>query len=343
MTAPYELSNAQWQVAGTGADKLLLTRAPTPQPGPREVLVRVGAVSLNYKDKLAIEGAIEPLPNAPFIPVSDAAGEIVAVGSEVRRFSPGARVVGHVITDWIDGDVPSPMHTRTLGMTLPGMLARYAILPEEAAVATPPSLTDVEASTLPIAALTAWSALFEGPRPAPGETLLIQGTGGVALFALQFARLAGMRPIVISSSDEKLERARALGAWQGINYRKIPEWDEVVRELTGGRGVNQVLELVGGDNLARSANALAAEGRLSLIGLLGDATSALPTLPLIRKHLKLFGVAVGHRRSFERMNAAVEQVGLKPVIDSVFPFAEAPAAFDRLGEGPFGKIVIDCA
>jgi len=274
--------------------------------------------------------------------VSDAVGEVIAVGPQVSRFGVGARVLGQVITDWRDGDIPAVMHTQTLGMSLPGLLARYAILHEEAAVAAPTNLSDIEAATLPIAALTAWTALVEGWRGAAGETLLIQGTGGVALFALQFATAFGMRCIVTSSSDDKLERAKQLGAWQGINYARQPEWNRVARELTGGRGVDHVLELVGGESLARSVDVLAAEGRISLVGLLGAIESTLPTLPFMRKHLKIFGIAVGHRRAFERMNTAIEYIGIKPVIDSVYLFEEALRAFKRLDEGPFGKIVIDC-
>jgi NADPH:quinone reductase-like Zn-dependent oxidoreductase len=258
----------------------------------------------------------------------------------VTRFKTGDRVLGQVIADWPDGDAPEVLHKKTLGMTLPGVLSQYVVLGEDAAVAAPPSLSDAEASTLPIAALTAWSALFELTRPRPGETVLVEGTGGVSLFALQFATAFGLKTIVTSSSDDKLARARELGAWQTVNYRTRPDWDEAVREATGGRGVDHVLEVVGGDNMRRAVDALAADGRISLIGILGDMEFTLPIVPFIRNRLVVQGVSIGSRRAFERMNDAVEAIGLKPVIDAVYPFEDAPSAFEHLGRGPFGKVVV---
>ncbi|MDX8447784.1 zinc-dependent alcohol dehydrogenase family protein [Mesorhizobium captivum] len=205
---------------------------------------------------------------------------------------------------------------------------------------TPPSLSDIEAATLPIAALTAWFAMAEATRPVPGQTILIQGTGGVSLFALQFAAAFGLRAIVTSSSDEKLERAKDLGAWQVINYRTQPAWDEGARDLTDGLGVNHILEMVGGDNARQSLNALAADGRLSIIGLLGATEISFPVLPFMRNRIVVQGISIGHRRSFERMNRAIEALGIKPVIDKVYGFNDVPQAFRHLEKGPFGKIVI---
>jgi NADPH:quinone reductase-like Zn-dependent oxidoreductase len=225
-------------------------------------------------------------------------------------------------------------------MSLPGVLSDHILLAEHAAVPAPPSLTDAEASTLPIAALTAWFPLVETAKLVPGETVLIQGTGGVSLFALQFAAAFGLRAIVTSSSDQKLARAKALGAWQGINYRTQPAWDEAARDMTGGQGIDHVLEMVGGDNARRSLNALAADGRLSLIGILGALEITLPILPFMRNRITVQGVSIGHRRSFERMNRAIGALGIKPVIDTIYAFEDAPRAFEHLERGPFGKIVI---
>src|SRR5262245_60248336 len=199
--------NRSWKLSAFGLDRLALEDAPLAEPGPRDLLVRVGAVSLNYKDKLIVEGALIPDLRFPYVPASDAVGEVVAVGRQVSRFRTGDRVLGQVIADWPDGDAPEVLHKNTLGMTLPGVLSEYVVFGEDAAVAAPASLSDAEASTLPIAALTAWSALFELTRSRPGEMVLVQGTGGVSLFALQFAKAFGLAAVVTSSSDDKLARA----------------------------------------------------------------------------------------------------------------------------------------
>jgi NADPH:quinone reductase-like Zn-dependent oxidoreductase len=332
--------NTAWQMTGFGVSQLNQAEVPLPEPGPRELLVRVAAVSLNYKDKLIVDGMLLPDLAFPFVPASDAVGEVVATGAGVTRFRPGARVLGQVIADWPDGDAPPVLHKRTLGMSLPGVLAEHVLLDEDAAVAAPPSLSDAEASCLPIAALTAWSALVENAPLVPGKTVLIQGTGGVALFALQLAAAFGLRAIVTSSSDAKLARAKALGAWAGINYRSTPAWDEAALALTQGAGVDHVLEMVGGDNMRRSVEALGPDGRLSLIGLLGGLEFTLPIPAFLRKRLVLQGISIGSRRAFERMNAAIETRAIKPVIDQVYAYADAPRAFAHIAKGPFGKIVI---
>ncbi|MFD1984852.1 NAD(P)-dependent alcohol dehydrogenase [Mesorhizobium newzealandense] len=332
--------NRSWQMSGFGLSRLSQTQGKVPEPGPRDLLVRTRAVSLNYKDKMIVDGVLIPDLTFPFVPTSDAVGEVVAVGGAVTRFQVGQRVLGQVIADWPDGDAPPVLHKHTLGSSLPGMLSEHVIFGEDAAVLAPPSLSDIEAATLPIAALTAWFALAEATRPVAGQTVLVQGTGGVSLFALQFATAFGLRAIVTSSSDEKLERAKKLGAWQGINYRTQPAWDEVARELTNGLGVNHVLEMVGGDNARRSLNALAADGRLSIIGLLGSMELSFPILPFMRNRIVVQGLSIGHRRAFERMNQAIETLAIKPVIDTVFGFDEVPQAMQHLESGPFGKIVI---
>ncbi|TIQ36756.1 MAG: NAD(P)-dependent alcohol dehydrogenase [Mesorhizobium sp.] len=332
--------NRSWQMTGFGLSKLNPVSGRIPEPGPRELLVRTKAVSLNYKDKLIVDGMLIPDLSFPFVPTSDAVGEIVAVGGAVSRFQVGQRVLGQVIADWPDGDAPPVLHKHTLGSSLSGMLSEHVVFGEDAAVPAPASLSDVEAATLPIAALTAWFAMTEATRPVPGQTVLIQGTGGVSLFALQFAVAFGLRAIVTSSSDEKLERAKDLGAWQVINYRSQPAWDEAARALTDGLGVNHILEMVGGDNARRSLNALAADGRLSIIGLLGAMEISFPVLPFMRNRIVVQGISIGHRRSFERMSQAIEALGIKPVIDKVYGFDEVPEAFGHLEKGPFGKIVI---
>ncbi|RUW24681.1 MULTISPECIES: NAD(P)-dependent alcohol dehydrogenase [unclassified Mesorhizobium] len=332
--------NRSWQMTGFGLSKLNPVRGEIPEPGPHELLVRTKAVSLNYKDKLIVDGMLIPDLTFPFVPTSDAVGEIVAIGSAVSRFQVGQRVLGQVIADWPDGDAPPVLHRHTLGSSLPGTLSEHVVFGEDAAVLAPPSLSDIEAATLPIAALTAWFAMTEATRPVPGQTILIQGTGGVSLFALQFAAAFGLRAIVTSSSDEKLKRAKELGAWQVINYRTQPAWDEAARKLTDGLGVNHILEMVGGDNARRSLNALAADGRLSIIGLLGATEISFPVVPLMRNRIVVQGISIGHRRSFERMNQAIEALRIKPVVDKVYGFDDVPQAFGHLEKGPFGKIVI---
>ncbi|UDL88813.1 NAD(P)-dependent alcohol dehydrogenase [Mesorhizobium sp. PAMC28654] len=332
--------NRSWQLSGFGLSRLKPAEGGVPEPGPHDLLVRTTAVSLNYKDKMIVEGTLIPDLAFPHVPASDAVGEVVGIGSAVSRFKVGQRVLGQVIADWPDGDAPPVLHKHTLGSSLPGTLSEYVPFGEDAAVLAPPSLSDVEAATLPIAALTAWFALAEATKPIAGQTVLIQGTGGVSLFALQFAAAFGLRAIVTSSSDDKLRRAREMGAWQVINYRTQPAWDEAARDLTEGMGVNHVLEMVGGDNARRSINALGADGRLSVIGLLGGMELNFPIIPFMRNRIIVQGLSIGHRRAFERMNQAIEALAIKPVIDKVYGFDQVPQAFEHLEKGPFGKIVI---
>jgi NADPH:quinone reductase-like Zn-dependent oxidoreductase len=333
----------RWQLPVFGLRHLELADAPIPQPGPHELLVRVAAVSLNYRDKLVVEGGLLPdKPAMPFVPCSDMAGEVVVAGAEVTRFKAGDRVLGNFWTQWIDGDPPLAMarHGLSLGGPLPGVLAEYVTLDEQVAVRAPVSLTDVEASTLPIAALTAWFALIETGRLRSGQTVLVQGTGGVALFGLQIASAFGARVILISRHAEKAARAEALGAFASVNTTETPDWPDAVEMLTDGRGVDHVLELIGGANLNQSAAALAPGGRIAQIGFLEGANIVLPVIPLMLKRAFVQGISVGHRRAFENMNHAFEERGIKPVVERVYRFDEVPAAFDHLERGPFGKVVI---
>jgi NADPH:quinone reductase-like Zn-dependent oxidoreductase len=331
-----------WQIGRFGLDALEQTERRVPQPGPHDLLVRIGAASLNYRDRLVIDGTFIPDLALPFVPASDGAGEVVAIGKDVTRFRVGDRVIGTYIPKWIDGDGRGPDGDYVnRGGPLPGVLAEYVVFDEQAVVPTPSYLTDREASTLPIAAVTAWTALFEHGRLRPGDTVLVEGTGGVSIFALQLAVSAGARVIVTSSSDEKLERAKELGASGAINYARYPAWDEQVRELTSGHGADYIIEVVGGDNVRRAANALARNGHLALVGLMDGLTLSADIVPMLVERRAIRGVIVGSRRNFEDLNRALDLLRLHPVIDRVYPFDDAPAAFAHLTRGAFGKIVID--
>jgi NADPH:quinone reductase-like Zn-dependent oxidoreductase len=333
-----------WHIRRFGLDALEQVERPMPQPGPRDLLVRIGAASLNYRDRLVVQGTFIPDLALPFVPASDGAGEVVAVGADVTRFRVGDRVTGIYIPKWLHGDGAGPEGTYiSRGGPLAGVLAEYVLFDEETVVATPSYLSDREAATLPIAAVTAWVALFDHNHLTPADTVLIEGTGGVSIFALQLAVAAGARVIVTSSSDEKLARAKALGASDGINYRRDPDWHERVLELTDGRGANYILEVVGGENVKRSVQALARNGQIALIGLMDGWTLTADIAPLLFSRGAIRGVLVGSRRNFEDLNRALERVRLRPVIDRVYPFGDVPAAFEHLSRGAFGKIVIEIA
>ncbi len=260
-----------------GLESLVGAERPRPQPGPHEVLVRVKAVSLNYRDLLVVKGAYNPKMPLPRVPCSDAAGEVAAVGDKVTRLRAGQRVAGLFMPAWQSGEVTDDKARSALGGAVDGVLAEYVLLPADGVVAVPEHLSDEEAATLPCAAVTAWHALVTEGAVKPGDTVLVQGTGGVSLFALQFAHLAGATVIATSSRDDKLERARALGASAGINYKTTPEWGDRARELSGG-GVDHVVEVGGAGTLAQSLRAVRMGGRVSLIGVLsggaGPVTSA---------------------------------------------------------------------
>ena len=333
----------RWQLSSFGLENLHLAEVPLPTPGPEELLVKVSAVSLNYRDKLVLEGKLLPdLPEMPFTPVSDMAGVIVATGAGVTRFRTGDRVTGNFWTHWHDGDAPADMarHGRSLGGPLPGMLAEYVLLHEETAVASPDSLSDEEVSTLPVAALTAWFALVETGKLRKGQRVLVQGTGGVALAGLQLAKALGAEVTVLSRSEEKLQRAKALGASGLINTRLTPEWSLPATELSRGEGFDHILELIGGDNLRQSAQALAPGGRIAQIGFLKGSEITLPAVPLMLKRAVIQGITVGHRRALEDLCQAAESYQIRPVIDKIYDFTDVKAAFAHLEQGPFGKIVI---
>jgi NADPH:quinone reductase-like Zn-dependent oxidoreductase len=315
--------------------------APTPAAGPRDVLVRVRAVSLNYRDLLVVSGTYPGKLPLPLVPTSDGAGEIAAVGNGVTRWKVGDRVAGTFFEGWQSGRMaPADLETAR-GGAIQGMLAEHVVSRPDALVAIPEQLSYEEAATLPCAAVTSWNALFEVDPLRPGETVLVQGTGGVSIFALQFAFAAGARVIVTSSSDEKLERARALGAAVTINYAKQPDWENPVRAATGGVGVDRVIEVGGPGTFQKSLATLRLGGRLSVIGVLTGFTGGVEIVPILVGSLHVDGIYVGSRDMFESMNRAIAESKLKPVIDRVFEFDEAPAAYHHLRSAKhFGKIVI---
>jgi NADPH:quinone reductase-like Zn-dependent oxidoreductase len=329
-----------WQLFGFGRENLKCVDVPVPKPGPSQVLIRVHAVSLNYRDKLVVEGHYNPHVAFPMTQVADTAGEVVDAGSGVSRISVGDRVLTQYATTWIDGPPKGDEVVHTLGSTIPGGLAEYLLMNESAVVKAPRYLTDEEVSTLPVAALTAWSSLIETGQLSSGQTVLLQGTGGVSLFGLQIAAAYGARPLILSSSDEKLERAGALGAQGGINYLRKPEWAKEVLALTDMRGVDHVLEVAGGKSLEQSLEAVKSGGRISVIGMLDGIESAVSILRLLRKQVTIRGIVTGPRSIFEKMNEKLEEIQIHPVIDKVYSLPDALAAYDHLYRGAFGKIVI---
>jgi NADPH:quinone reductase-like Zn-dependent oxidoreductase len=320
-------------------EDLRAAERPEPRPGPYDVLVRIRAAALNYRDHAIITGTYSYKLERPTIPLSDGAGEVVAVGSAVTRFKPGDRVIPTFFQIWIDG--APPKNRSALGAPLDGTLAEFVSLHEDGWVAMPPSLSFEEAATLPCAGPTAWNGLMRGNPVKPGDTVLCLGTGGVSMFALQLARVAGARVIVTSSNDEKIERARELGASGGVNYRTHPDWEKEVLALTDGRGVDCVIENGGIGTLARSFQCVAWGGKVSLIGVLAGREGNVNPHGLMFKQGNLHGIGVGSRGSLEQLIHAIEVNHIKPVIDSVFSFNEAPEAFALQAHGSyFGKIAI---
>lgn len=328
------------QPGSTGLDGLRLAQRPDPQPGPFQVLIRIRAASLNYRDHLVVTGRYFVGLERNTIPLSDCAGEVVSVGTGVSRFRPGDRVAGTFLQVWNDG--PRPPHAESLGVPLDGTLAEYIALNEDGVVAIPPSLSFEEAATLPCAGVTAWNALTVAGRAVRlGDTVLCLGTGGVSMFAMQFAAAAGARVIVTSSSDEKLGRARSLGASDGVNYTRFPNWEQEIERLTEGRGVDHVIEIGGVGTLPRSYKAIGFGGKVALIGFLAAPEGDANPFPLMMKAGSLHGIGVGSTRMFEDMNAAIEAVRIKPIVDKVFAFDQAADAFRHLASRDFvGKIVI---
>ena len=325
----------------SGIDSLTLVERPDPTPGPRQILVRVRASSLNYRDLLTIEAkSARAAPKPDLVPLSDGAGEVVAVGPGVTRFRTGDRVAGCFMQRWFGGPIRESAMASAMGGAIDGMLAELVVLEEEGAVLLPAHLGFEEGAALPCAGVTAWNALVEIGELKAGETVLVQGSGGVSILALQFARMFGARVIATSSSAAKAERLKQMGAEAVIDYRATPDWDVEVMKLTGNRGVDITVEVGGAGTLPRSFLATRLGGRIAVIGLLtGMAT--LDPMPILRRNLRVQGLYVGSTEMFEAMNRAIAANGLKPVIDRVFPFAEARDAYRHLkSQQHFGKIVI---
>jgi NADPH:quinone reductase-like Zn-dependent oxidoreductase len=331
-----------WQIdGGFGLDNLRLVERPAPRPGPVDVLVRVEAVSLNSRDLQMIEGAYNPRQPLPLVPCSDAVGRIEAVGEAVDEGWLGRRVCTAMVPGWVGGAPRRELIRDTLGGPRDGTLAEYVVLPGSGVVPCPENLTAVEGSTLGVAGLTAWNALVTHAGLTAGGIALALGTGGVSIFALQIAGLLGCRAIVTSSSDEKLRRATELGAWRTINYRETPEWGRQVQALTGGRGADVVVEVGGAATLPESIRAVAIGGTIALIGVVSGRQGPLNVVPIFMRQVRLQGVLVGHRESFEAFARAIEACDLHPVIDRVLPFEEAPQALRHLASGEhFGKVCI---
>jgi len=321
-------------------DALKLGERPVPKARRGEILVRIKAASLNYRDLAILTQKYMATLPLPYVPASDCGAEVVEVGEEVTRFKVGDRVTPLYTQGWHDGyPTPEQRTKRTLGAPLSGVLQDYVVVPAEDAVSIPSNLSDAEAATLPIAALTAWSTLQEGGIKA-GDTVLVQGTGGVALFALQFAKIMGARVVALSSSDEKLGRAKQLGADVGINYRVTPGWGLAVKEATGGRGVDIIVETAGA-TMEQSLAAVAFGGFIGIVGFVAGMKAEIPLRSIIGPMIRIQGIAVGSRARFEAMNRAIALHKLKPVVDSTFPLEKAAEAFRHMEQGKhFGKVVI---
>lgn len=330
-----------YQYSQLGYEHLSIVEREIPQPKAHEVLVKFHAVSLNYRDILFAEGFYNAKPSLPAVPLSDGAGEVVAVGTEVTRWKAGDRVTPIFMQGWLDGGQKAEYGATALGGGfIDGVLTEYGAFHENGLVRIPEHLSYEEAATLPCAAVTAWHALVEVSRVKAGDTVLTLGTGGVSIFALQLAKLHGARVIATSSSDEKLARARELGADETIQYRRTPEWDEEVRKLTGGKGVDHVVEVGGAGTIQRSIRSTRPGGVVSVIGVLTGGDGIDPVQVLMRG-LRLQGIFVGSRAMSQDLNLAVESAKLKPVIDRVFDFGEAREALAYLKSGShFGKVVI---
>ena len=311
-----------------------------PRPGHGEVLVRMEAFSLNYRDLMVVQGRYNPKLKMPATPLSDGCGSVVDLGEGVTRFKTGQRVAACFMQGWVEGGIDDTKWKTALGAGPKGVAAEYCVFHESGLVRVPDYLSAEDAATLPCAAVTAWNALFESGALKPGDTVLALGTGGVSIFATQFARLANARVLITSSSDDKIARARELGADAGVNYAATPDWDKAVRELTAGTGADQVIEVGGAGTLPRSMRAVRTGGTISLIGVLAEGSEVNPA-PILMRHLRVQGIFVGSRAMFENMLAAMTAVQMRPVIDRVFDFDELHAALAYMESGRhMGKICL---
>lgn len=327
---------------GAGSGGLNLQRRPEAPLGPRDVRVRIRAVALNHRDLMLLDGRAGPAERE-LVPASDAAGEVVGLGAEVTSLRVGDRVISSFFPDWLSGPADAQLTARALGGTLDGVLAEQVVLPESAWIPMPAHLSFVEAATLSCAGVTAWHALFGLEPLLPGAAVAVLGTGGVSIWALQLAKAAGLRVAVTSAHEDKLRRARGLGADATVNYREVRDWGAALQQWTGGRGVDRVLDVGGSDTLAQSIVALRHGGSVAVIGRLsGNQPARFDPAELFIGNKRLTGLMVGSRAMACELVRFVEQQQLRPVIDRVFAFGQAPAAFDYLAGGShFGKVVIE--
>jgi NADPH:quinone reductase-like Zn-dependent oxidoreductase len=324
-----------------GPEGLALVDRPVPEPGDHEVVVRIGAASLNYRDLVVIRGMYDRSPREGRVPLSDGAGEVVSVGSAVTRVKVGDRVAGCFFQGWPSGRFEAAMHRTALGGAIDGVLAEQVKFLEQSVVRLPAGYSFEEGATLPCAAVTAWHSLIVRGQLVPGESVLLLGTGGVSIFGLQIAKAAGAKVIITSSSDEKLERARKLGADAVINYKTTPAWGKTAANLAGREGVDHVVEVGGAGTFLQSVRACRSGGKIGLIGILSGREAAAEIFPIVTKVATVFGIYVGSREMFEELNRALEQVKIRPVIDKVFPFQSAREAYEYMANGyHFGKVVI---
>ena len=329
---------------GAGIEALARVDLPEPKPLHRQVLVKVAACSLNFRDLGIVRGTYRMPVREKLVPLSDGAGEVIEVGPGVTRVKAGDKVAGCFFQRWPGGESSPQVQASALGGSIDGMLAEYAVLEEEGVVKIPQHLSVEEGATLPCAAVTVWHAMMQHAHLIAGQTVLLQGTGGVSIFGLQLAHAMGILAIITSSSDDKLARAKMLGAACGINYKSTPEWDKAAVEFTGGRGVDHVVEVGGAGTLARSFGAIRVGGKISMIGGLSGAATELNPGLILAKRANVQGISVGSTQMFEAMNAAITVNRIKPVIDRVFGFDEVQAAYQHMASGAhFGKIVIRVA
>lgn len=324
-----------------GLDSLIQTQRSEPKITNQQILVKMSAASLNFRDLMTVTGTYNPKQKLPLIPLSDGVGEVVAVGQDVTRVKIGDRVATIFAQKWLAGEPTRVKLASTLGGPFDGTLTEYMALSEDGVVVVPSHLSDEEAACLPCAGVTAWNAIISHGGLKAGDTVLLEGTGGVSIFALQFAKMVGARVIITSSSDEKLERARALGADETINYKTNPNWDKQARDLTGGLGVDHVVEVGGANTFEKALRSVRFAGHISVIGILSGPSSHVNLVPMLMQNLRVQGIIVGSRETFEEMNRAVSLHKMKPVIDKVFSFDQTREAFDMMASGShFGKICI---
>ena len=330
-----------WRISSFGINELEAFEAPMPSAEAEQVVVRVHANSLNYRDLMMVTGHYSPRMALPRIPCSDGAGEVVEVGAGVTDLQPGDRVAGIFMQRWLDGPPSAAKQKAALGGDVDGMLAEYVALDASGVVKIPEQLSYEEAATLPCAAVTAWNAVVNRGGVKCGDTVVIQGTGGVSIFALQFAKMLGARVLATSSSDDKLARAKMLGLDAGVTYKTNPNWADWVTSETDGEGADLIVEVGGAGTFAQSLKAVRIGGTIAQIGVLSQSDEPLQIAPILRKQVHVQGIFVGSRADFLAMNRAISLNALKPAIDSVFEFSDARAAFRKMESAShFGKIVI---